>query len=93
MLYVYVFLIAPLGMGLGLLAAFKRGRSPFLWSMIGTLVPLTLAEAFARLSLEGFAADLADPHGTALRAAGLIVGLGLITHLLVQLPRRSRVHK
>lgn len=90
MLFVYVFLIAPLGMGLGLLAAFKRGRSPFLWSLLGTLVPLTLAETFARLSLEGFAADIADPHGLALRAAGLIVGLGLMTQILWQLPERAR---
>lgn len=90
MLYVYVFVIAPLGMGLGMLAALKRGRSPFLWSLLGTLVPLTLAEVFARLSLEGFTADIADPHGIALRAAGLIVGLGLMTQLLWQMPRRAR---
>lgn len=91
MLLVYVFLVAPLGMALGLLAAFKRGRSPFLWSLLGTLLPLALAELFARVSLAGVAADLSDPNGAALRSAGLIVGLGMALHVLWQLPRRARL--
>lgn len=90
MLVVYVFVLAPLGMALGVLAAFKRGRSAFLWSLLGTLVPLALAETFARVSLEGLAADLASPESAALRVAGLCVGLGLIAHLLWQSPRRIR---
>lgn len=90
MLLVYVFVIAPLGMALGLLAAFKRGRSPFVWSLLGTLVPLTLAETFARVSLEGMAADLSSPTAIALRLGGLAVGLGLMSHLLWQMPRRVK---